>query len=349
MMKQKHYPQGFGNPGESQPALASEVERSEEKHRIAIFGRIPVTMEFTLLVVNIVIFILMALVTDTFLTPYNIGNLFKQASVIGIIAISSTIVIISGGIDLSIGSIVGLTAMIAAVTMSSDRLGMDMWPAIAISLAVGTSVGLYHGFVIYDIGLPPFIATLGSMIILRGVVKLISQAQTISHLPDSYTDFAQTHPLGIPSLVVVWMVVAVLSHIVLRYTRFGRNIYVIGSSQEVARLSGIRMRLNICGVYVLAAFLCSLAGVLLTSRLAAAVPTGGSGYEFPAISAAVIGGASLSGAQGSILGTALATLLMTLITNAGIHLEIDPFVMQIITGALLTIAVVIDRLRRRKH
>jgi len=311
MMKQKHYPQGFGNPGESQPALASEVERSEEKHRIAIFGRIPVTMEFTLLVVNIVIFILMALVTDTFLTPYNIGNLFKQASVIGIIAISSTIVIISGGIDLSIGSIVGLTAMIAAVTM--------------------------------------FIATLGSMIILRGVVKLISQAQTISHLPDSYTDFAQTHPLGIPSLVVVWMVVAVLSHIVLRYTRFGRNIYVIGSSQEVARLSGIRMRLNICGVYVLAAFLCSLAGVLLTSRLAAAVPTGGSGYEFPAISAAVIGGASLSGAQGSILGTALATLLMTLITNAGIHLEIDPFVMQIITGALLTIAVVIDRLRRRKH
>ena len=304
--------------------------------------------EFTLLAVNLFIILVMSIVTDTFFSAYNIGNLFKQASITGIIAISSTIVIISGGIDLSVGSLTGLTAMVAAVTMSSDRMHMPIVPALLITLAVGTSVGVYHGFIIHEVRLPPFIATLGSMIVLSGVVKLVSQAQTISRLPTAFTGFAEAAPLGIPTLVIAWLFVAVIGHFILRYTRFGRNVYVIGSSPEVARLSGIRMRLNIYGIYLLAAFLCAFAGIILTSRLAAAVPTGGSGYVFPAISAAVIGGASLSGAKGSVAGTVLATFLMTLISNAGIHLEIDPFVMDIVTGALLTVAVVIDQLRQRR-
>jgi ribose transport system permease protein len=257
-------------------------------------------------------------------------------------------VIISGGIDLSVGSIVGLTAMISAVLMSEDRASMSILPSILIALSAGTIVGLYHGFIIYDIKIPPFIATLGSMFVIRGIVKLISGAQTIARLPDSFTDFSQLILIGIPALVMVWFLVAVVIHLVLRFTRFGRNIYVIGSSQEVARLSGIPMRLNIYGIYILAAFLCSLAGILLSSRLSSAVPTGGTGYELTAIAAAVIGGASLSGAKGSVIGTVLGTLLMSLITNAGVHLEINPFLMQSITGALLTIAVVIDQVRQRK-
>jgi ribose transport system permease protein len=187
------------------------------------------------------------------------------------------------------------------------------------------------------------------MFVVRGIVKLISGAQTIARLPESFTDFARVDVLSIPALVIFWLVIAVIMSFLLRKTRFGRNTYVIGSSQEVARLSGIRMRLNVYGIYILAALLCSIAGVLLSARLSSAVPTGGSGYELTAIAAAAIGGASLSGARGSVLGTVLGTLLMGLISNAGVHLNIDPFLMQSITGALLTIAVVIDQLRQRKR
>jgi ribose/xylose/arabinose/galactoside ABC-type transport system permease subunit len=306
------------------------------------------TTEMLLLAINVAIFIVMALLTDTFLTAYNVGNIFRQSAVIGIIAISSTVVIISGGIDLSVGSLAGLSAMITAVLMSDTRGNMAILPAILIAVAAGTAVGLYHGFIIYDVRLPPFIATLGSMIVIRGIIKLISGAQTISGLPLAFTDFARLDILGIPALVVVWLIVVAAITFVLRQTRFGRNIFVIGSSQEVARLSGIEMRLNVYGIYVLAAFLCSIAGVLLSARLSSAVPTIGQGYEMTAIAAAAIGGASLSGARGSVLGTVLGTLLMALISNAGIHLEIDPFLMQSITGALLTIAVVIDMLRQRR-
>ena len=311
--------------------------------------RFKLSTELVLLLINIVIFLVLSFSTESFLSSYNIGNIFKQASIIGIVAISSTIVIISGGIDLSVGSIAGLTAMISAVLMSADRANMDPLPVILISLFAGTLIGVYHGFIIYEVKIPPFIATLGTMFVVQGIVKLISGAQTIARLPDSFTDFAQYFWIGIPALVIVWMLVAVIIHIVLRYTRFGRNIYVIGSSQEVARLSGIPMRLNVYSIYILAAFLCSLAGVLLSSRLASAVPTSGTGYELTAIAAAVIGGASLSGARGSVLGTVLGTLLMSLITNAGVHLEINPFLMQSITGALLTIAVVIDQIRQRRE
>ncbi len=328
--------------------LRTGDESSQEPKR-SFLKRFRVTTELTLLAINVVIFIIMAMLTDTFLTAYNISNLFRQVSIIGIIAIASTIVIISGGIDLSVGSVAGLAAMISAVLMSESFNNMAIVPAVLIALAAGTLVGIYHGLIIYELGLPPFIVTLGSMFVIRGIVKLISGAQTIARLPDSFTGLAQAEFLGIPVLVLFWLGIAVIMAFVLRNTRFGRNIYVIGSSQEVARLSGIRMRLNIYGIYLLAALLCSIAGVLLSARLSSAVPTGGTGYELTAIAAAAIGGASLSGAKGSVLGTVLGTLLMGLITNAGVHLNTDPFLMQSITGALLTIAVIIDQVRRRRR
>ncbi len=323
---------------------ASAPVRGGERKRV-----LTLSTELVLLIINLVIIIAMSLITDSFLSVYNIGNLFKQASIIGIIAISSTMVIISGGIDLSVGAVTGLTAMIAAVLMSSDRMGMAILPALLITVVLGTLIGVYHGFIIYDFHIPPFIATLGSLYILRGVIKLISEAQTIARLPEAFTTFSQGEVLGIPNMVIVWLVLAVIAQFILSNGTFGRNIYVIGSSREVARLSGIKMRQNTYAIYIAAAFLCSIAGILLTSRLASAVPGGGGGYEMAAIAAAVVGGASLSGAKGSIVGTVLGTFLMALIANAGVHLKISPFLMEIITGALLTIAVVIDQLRNRKR
>lgn len=309
--------------------------------------KIKVTTELILFLINLAIFIFMSLYTDSFLTQYNISNIFRQVSIIGVVAISSTLVIISGGIDLSVGSIVGLTAMVSAVLMSESYQNMGILLPILIGIVSGIAVGVYHGFIIYDIQLPPFIATLGSMFVVRGIVKLISGAQTIARLPKVFTDFSKFDVGGIPGLVIVWLLIALIIHFVLRYTKFGRNIFVIGSSQEVARLSGIRMRLNVYSIYILAGLLCSIAGVMLNAKISSAVPTGGSGYELTAIAAAVIGGASLSGAKGSVLGTVMGTLLMGLITNVGVHLNINPFLMQSITGALLTIAVVIDQFRQR--
>ena len=317
------------------------VRRRTQKRRFKI------TTELVLFLINLAVFIFMSLYTDNFLTQYNISNVFRQVSIIGVVAISSTLVIISGGIDLSVGSIVGLTAMISAVLMSESYQNMAILPAVVLAVSSGLMVGVYHGFIIYEIKLPPFIATLGSMFVVRGIVKMISGARTIAHLPSAFTDFAKQEVLGVPGLVILWLLIALAVHFMLRYTTFGRNIFVIGSSQEVARLSGIRMRLNFYGIYILAGLLCSIAGVMLSSRISSAVPTGGSGYELTAIAAAVIGGASLSGARGSVLGTLMGTLLMGLLTNVGVHLNIDPFLMQSITGALLTIAVVIDQFRQR--
>jgi len=333
----------------------TSTTNSPEENSIKMDGtgvkrkRFQFSTELILFLINLVIFVFMSIYADNFFTQYNISNIFRQVSIIGVVAISSTIVIISGGIDLSVGSIVGLTAMVSAVLMSASYQNMAILPAVLIAIASGIAVGFYHGFIIYDIKIPPFIATLGSMFVVRGIVKMISGAQTIARLNEKFTGFAQLDVLGIPALVIVWLVIALLIHFVLRYTRFGRNIFVIGSSQEVARLSGIRMRLNVYGIYILAALLCSIAGVMLSSRISSAVPTGGSGYELTAIAAAVIGGASLSGARGSVLGTVMGTLLMGLITNIGVHLNIDPFLMQSITGALLTIAVVIDQFRQRSE
>jgi len=330
---------------------ANMTPETTQKDNIVTKGtqkrRFKITTELVLFLINLAVFIFMSLYTENFLTQYNISNIFRQVSIIGVVAISSTLVIISGGIDLSVGSIVGLTAMISAVLMSESYQNMAILPAIVLAILSGLVVGVYHGFIIYEIKLPPFIATLGSMFVVRGIVKMISGARTIARLPEAFTDFAKQEIFGVPGLVILWLVIALIVHFMLRYTTFGRNIFVIGSSQEVARLSGIRMRLNIYGIYILAGLLCSIAGVMLSSRISSAVPTGGSGYELTAIAAAVIGGASLSGARGSVLGTLMGTLLMGLITNVGVHLNIDPFLMQSITGALLTIAVVIDQFRQR--
>ncbi|MBA7657884.1 L-arabinose transport system permease protein AraH [subsurface metagenome] len=329
--------------------ISGTEKEAENNGRISIFSRFKLTTELTLLVIIVFIFIVMTVVTPNFMTTYNIGNLFKQASVIGIISIAATLVIISGGIDLSVGSLAGLVAMLVSVMISGNYMAKPILPAILITTVAGIVIGIYHGFIIHEIKLPPFIATLGSMIILRGIVKWISQARTIANLPESFTTFAKLSLFNsIPSLVLVWLAAILIIHIVLTRTTFGRNIYVIGSSQEVARLSGIRMRLNIYGIYILAAFLCTIAGILMTSRLSSAIPTGGSGYELTAIASAVIGGASLSGAQGSVIGTMMGTILMVMIVNAGVHLSINPFIMEIVQGALLTVAVVIDMLRQRR-
>jgi len=302
--------------------------------------------EFSLILIIAAIFLIASVGTNNFFTSYNLTNILKQCSIIGVISISATLIIITGGIDLSCGAICGMSTLIVA--MGQARWGMSIPVAIIASLVISILCGIYNAVIINEFKVPPFIATLGSMTILRGLIKVISNASTIAGLNKAFGEFASESILFIPKLAIIWVAVVVIGFFVLRSTTFGRNLYVLGSGKEVARLCGISIRKVIYMTYGIAGFLCGIAGIMLASRINSAVPTAGNGYEMNAIAATVIGGASLSGAKGSVWGTALGTILMTLIDNAGIQFGVNSFVMEISTGVLITIAVIIDQLKNKK-
>lgn len=303
--------------------------------------------EFSLIVIIVALFIVCLVGTPQFGSEYNLSNLLKQCSVIGVLAIAVTFIIITGGIDLSCGAICGMSALVAALLMV--RYDMPIPGAVIIAILVGLLCGFYNGVIIHEFRVPPFIATLGTMQILRGLIKVISDAQTIAGLPKDFSTFANEKILGIPDLAWIWIAVILIGFFILQFTRFGRNLYAIGSGTEVARLSGINLRTNTYGVYGFAGLLCGVSGVMLCARINSAVPTAGQGYEMNAIAASVLGGASLSGAEGTVWGTALGTLLMTMIDNGGIQFGINPFIMEISVGVLITIAVIIDMARNKKR
>lgn len=299
--------------------------------------------EVTLASILIVLCIFLSFTSPVFLTSENLSNLVKQSAINGIIALGMTVVIITGGIDLSVGSVAGLAGVIVGMLMTS---GLAPWPAAILAVTVCFFVGVGNGIMVHEGGIAPFIATLGSMTMVRGLVELLTNARTISGLPAAFLRFGNVDYFGMPSLFWVWAILAVILTVVLNRTRFGRNVYAIGSSPEVARLSGISLRANLYLAYGIGGLMAGIAGVVLTARVRMAAPTAGSTYELYAIAAAVIGGASLSGAQGTILGSVLGALIMTTIASGGNLLGIDAFTLQIAIGALIVLAVWIDRIRK---
>jgi len=316
---------------------------SSKNTRINRFSLKNMATEGTLILILVVLFAFLTLTTDRFLTTNNLSNLVRQTSINGIVALGMTFVIVSGGIDLSVGSSVGLSGIVAALLMKN---GYPISISIILAIALCVVFGILNGIMVHDGRIPPFIATLGSMTVMRGAIMLISGARMVAGLPKPFLNFSQQTILGMPSLFFVWLILIVIAAFVMMKTRFGRNVYVIGSSAEVARLSGINIRINIYAIYAVCAFLSAVGGILMTSRLANGIPTGGEGYELDAIAASVIGGASLSGAEGSIIGTALGAIIIATMSNGGNLLGIDPFVIKIITGILIVVSVFADQLRK---
>ena len=301
--------------------------------------------EGTLIVILALLFVALTITTKGFITPDNLSNLVRQTAVYGIVALGMTFVIISGGIDLSVGSIVGLSGIIVSMMMKG---GYSISLSIAGSIILSVLCGVLNGVMIHDGRVPPFIATLGTMTVMRGATMLICNARMVAGLPKPFLNFSQITILGMPSLFVVWIITIIICAFIMSKTRFGRNIYAIGSNVEVARLSGINIRANTYAIYGVCALLSAIAGILMTSRLANGIPTGGSGYELDAIAAAVVGGASLSGAEGTIIGTVLGAIIMATLRNGGNLLGIDPFVLQILIGFLIVAAVFVDQLRKMR-
>ncbi len=299
-----------------------------------------------LAVILIVLFIALGIATDKFFTVVNLANLARQTSIVGIIAVGMTFVIISAGIDLSVGSVLALGGIIGAMIM---RDGHPILLAVLASIAVGVVIGIINGVIINDLKVTPFIATLGMMYIVRSLVMLITSAKYISPLPKSFIHFAAASYFFIPTLFIIWIAIAVIAAVVIKYTRLGRNVFAIGCNMECARLSGISIRRNTYAVYIIVASLASFAGVLTAGRLATGLPLAGQGYELQVIAAVVVGGGSLAGGEGTIVGTLLGAILIATIGNGGNLLGVNPHILNIIVGALIIISVYIDSLNKKRR
>jgi len=310
-----------------------------------IFKRFTRVAESNLIIILMVLIVVLWVMNDKFLSFANVTNLLRQTAIIGVLAIGMTFVILSGGIDLSVGSVLAFSSILASQLMVA---GFPVWAAIIIALVAGAIIGALMGIIIHKGKVPAFIATLGGMTVVRGLVMLMCGAQKIMGLPEAIGDFAVQRYLGIPAMAYVWFITIIIGWFVSKYTVFGRNMYAIGSNTEAARLSGIKIGINICGIYAFSAFMASIAGMLMTARLGNGVPTAGQGYELDAIAAVVVGGGSLNGAIGSIPGTVLGTIIIASIRNGGALLGINPFILDISIGSLIVVAVLIDQLRKSK-
>lgn len=291
------------------------------------------------------IFITAAVGTENFLTAYNLTNILKQCAIIGIISIAETYVIITGGIDISCGAVVGMSTLMVAMAQAKWGLGVPV--SLVLGIVVAVIAGLFNAMLVYEFKVPAFVATLGSQTILRGLIKVISNGGTISGINKGFSGFASNSVLFVPNLAIVWFVIAVICFLLLKYAIFGRNLFVLGSGEEVAKLNGISIRKTIYSTYAFAGLLYGIAGILLCARINSAIPTAGEAYETNAIAASVLGGASLAGGCGSVFGTVLGTILIILIDNVGTQFGIGAFVMQVITGCVIVIAIVVDQLKKR--
>ncbi|MCD7898087.1 MAG: ABC transporter permease [Planctomycetaceae bacterium] len=287
----------------------------------------------------ILLCLILTLLSDAFLKTTNIRNILSQVAVISVMAAGATFVILTGGIDLSVGSILGLCGVLAA--------GVLKWsgsPALAIAacLFVGLACGVANGYLVSFLKLPPFVATLGIMSIARGFSFIYTQGKPISSFPPSFRYLGTGEFFGVPVLVIVTAIVYIASWYILRKTPFGRYVHAIGSNETATRLSGIHTNLNKALAYVICGGLCGFAALLFCGRINSAHPLSGQGYELNAIAAVVIGGTSLSGGRGSVGGTLIGALIMGVITNGLNLLNVDTYWQGVVLGVVIIIAVTID-------
>ena len=293
-----------------------------------------------------------------FLRPFNVSNVLKQIAVYAVLAVGQTLVIITAGIDLSVGSLIALTGVLMAGLMAgqpSEPLGLLI--AIAAGVGVGGVAGAVNGWPVVKFNLPPFITTLAMMLMARGLAFLYSGGRPIEISNAAFnaigggTIFPSLGKLiglpGIPVPVIVMLGVVAAGHFLLTQTRFGRYVYAIGGNEEAARLSGINVAGVKLGVYAICGALAGLASLLLAGRLSTGIPQSGQGYELQSIAAVVVGGTSLMGGRGSIIGTFVGALLIGVLNNLMNLLNVQSYAQEVVLGAVILFAVLLDELRKR--
>ncbi len=292
----------------------------------------------------ILLFIALTIATPHFLTRINLSSVARQTAVINIMALGMTLVIISGGIDLSVGSTLAVAGLFGAMAVQSGR---PIPLAIAIGVGCGFLCGLLNGLLITQLRINPFIVTLGTLEAYRGFALVTSKGLPVHGLPDAFSFLGDGTLLGIPLSLWILAVCAVIMHFVLENTKLGRYAFAIGSNASAAYYAGVPIKFHLTAVYALAGTLTGLAGMIEASRLMTGQPTAGQGYELQAIAAVVIGGGSLQGGEGSIMGTLVGAFIMGLLSNGSDLLGVNPYWQQVIIGAVIIAAVGFDEYRKR--
>ncbi len=297
---------------------------------------------------GIIFFIILLMIgvslrSPNFLSFDNFRDILLNISILAIVALAQTMVIITRGIDLSVGSAIGLVAMMVAFVVTENP---EMSPLLVVLLgmALGAVLGSFNGLIITVGGVPPIIATLGTLSVYRGAVFLYSDGTWINafELPQSFKLLAKGTPLGLPNIVIVALVIAALIYYFLNYTRPGRDIYAVGSNPDAAKVAGIRVQRVIFRVYVTSGLLCGLAGVLWASRFESAQTNTALGFELQTVAASVVGGVNIFGGSGTVSGVLLGALLLGIINNALTLVRISPFWQLAAQGALILLAVIVD-------
>lgn len=298
----------------------------------------------SILIGCLALFVVFSLLTSSFYQPANLIDIMLQSAINAVIAVGMTLVIITRGIDLSVGSIVGLSSMVA-----SDVMNHNLFAGIAAGLAVGLICGALNGILIAKLKLPDFIVTLGTLSVYRGAALIYTNGQPIYGLPQEFRDAFAGQILGIPTPVVLAITIAILGFLLVRFTALGEQIIAVGGNEEAARLSGINIDRVKITVYTMSGVLSSLAGFVLIARIGAAEPIGGNGFELQAIGSAVIGGASLFGGIGNPLGSLVGALTLGGLQNGLTLMNVPSFWQYVASGSVVILAVYVDRLARPRR
>jgi ribose/xylose/arabinose/galactoside ABC-type transport system permease subunit len=314
---------------------------------------------FAPLIFLLLLMLVFAVLEPRFLSSVNLFNVMRQVSITGLLAIGMTFVILTAGIDLSIGSLLAFAGLVAAAvakggmqdrfTVGDDTIGYG-WPLAALAaIAVGLLGGLLQGVAITRLKVPAFVVTLGGMSVFRGAALLFAAGGPISGFQPDFTWWGQGKILSVPVPVIIFLFAALVAHIVLRYTRYGRRIYAVGGNPEAARLAGVNVSGVIWSVYIIMGFFAGLGAFVLSARLNSAEAVAGTGYELTVIASVVIGGTSLFGGAGSIFGTVIGTLLIGVLLNGLVLMNVNSYIQQIIIGVIIVLAVAFDTFAKSRR
>lgn len=302
--------------------------------------------KYGMLAVLVLLIVYFSFGSKYFLTGDNIINVLRQSAVGGICAVGLTFVILTGGIDLSIGAVIGMTSVVTSISMSV--WGLPVWISVIFGLLIGVIIGLINGVLVTYVNIPALIATLGVMTSVRGLCYIFTGGLPVYNFPPEFDVFGKGYLGFVPVPVVIMVVILAIGWYVLTKTRYGRYLYAIGGNAEAARLSGIRVNRNLVLTYMYAGLLSAIAGVVELSRLSSGQPSAGDGFEMTVITAVVLGGISVAGGEGKFFGVIIGVLVMGVLTNGLVMMNVYEFYQQLIKGLVLLIAVGFDQMSKKK-
>lgn len=303
--------------------------------------------KYGILMVFLILFVLLTVITNTFFTSRNLINVLKQVSINGIISVGMMCVLLTGGIDLSVGSIVALSGIVATTFAHPGEYPVIV--PVILGILAGAACGVVNGTLVAFLNLPAFIATLGMLSVASGVALVLSKGRPISNLSAQFRYIGGGTILGLPILIYILAAVFLVGYLILSWTKFGRYLYAIGGNEEAAKASGLSVARIKLFVYMISGICAGLAGTVLASRINAGQPNSGEGYELDAIAAVVIGGTSLNGGIGKVSGTILGVLIVGVINNGMDLLNISSYYQKIVKGSIIVLAVLLDRITKNKN